>query len=82
MIKKDGYEFRKSKRHNKKYDVFKKGVYIISFGQLPYQHYRDKIGLYSHLDHNDSQRRKNYYARHGKEAEKDSAKYFSHRYLW
>lgn len=55
----------------------------IPFGDRRYQQYRDRtpLKLYSHLDHNDPERRRRYYLRHGK-ATKWSPKYFSHRYLW
>jgi len=86
MIKRDGFIFRKSRRKNKKYDVFTLGnKYITSFGDKRYQQYKDKIGLYSHLNHGDKKRRANYYKRHGDYRNKDigkSAKYFSHEYLW
>ena len=32
---------------------------LIHFGDARYQQYKDKIGLYSHLDHNDKKRREN-----------------------
>ena len=76
------YIFRKSTRKNKKYDVFYKGKYLVSFGDNRYQHYEDKIGAYSHLDHKDDLRRYRYYKRFGSDAEEGTAKYFSHRYLW
>jgi hypothetical protein len=82
MISKDGFIFKASRRKNKKYDVFKNGKYITSFGDKNYQQFKDKIGLYSHLNHNDENRRRLYYARHKLKAEKESAKWFSHRYLW
>ena len=78
-------KFYKSTRKNKKYDVYVKmngKMKKVSFGDSRYQQYHDKIGLYSHLDHFDKQRRKRYYDRHGKTAEKYSPKYFSHKYLW
>jgi len=81
-IYKDGFLFRKSKRKNKKYDVFKNNIYLLSFGDNRYQQYKDKIGIYRALDHNDKKRRDNYYARHGKESRMGTAKYFSHKYLW
>ena len=31
---------------------------VIHFGDNRYQQYKDKIGIYSHLDHNDKERRK------------------------
>ena len=85
-IYKDGFVFKKSRRENKKYDVFKNDEYITSFGGIrvngiPYQQYKDRIGLYSKYDHNDKKRRDRYYLRHGK-AHKNSAKWFSSKYLW
>ena len=32
---------------------------LIHFGQLPYEQFKDKLGEYSHLDHNDPKRKKN-----------------------
>lgn len=83
--------FEKSKEKNKKYSAIiehkktKKKVRL-NFGQLPYQQYMDStpLKLYSHLDHNDEKRRKNYQARH-KVYLKDgyfSPSYFSYNYLW
>lgn len=76
------YSFKKSKRKNKKYDAYKDGKYIVSFGDSRYQQYKDMIGLYSKKDHLDKERRKRYYMRHGKDASFESAKWFSHKYLW
>lgn len=79
----DGYTFvAPSKRKNKKYDVYKRGKYITSFGDNRYKHYFDKIGFYSKLNHNDEKRKELYYKRHGTKADFESAKYFSHRFLW
>jgi hypothetical protein len=80
------YEFKVSTRKNKKYDVYKNGKYLVSFGAIktdgtPYEQYYDKIGSYSKYNHNDNKRKDNYYKRHGK-AKFESAKYFSHKYLW
>jgi len=57
---------------------------LIHFGDARYQQYKDKIGLYSHLDHNDKKRRKHYYSRHGGKNIKDKSrpKYWSHKKLW
>tara|TARA_R110000796_G_scaffold24722_2_gene70182 strand:- start:1755 stop:2012 length:258 start_codon:yes stop_codon:yes gene_type:complete len=75
-----------SKAKNKKYSVYVKGKTgnpkLIHFGDKRYGQFKDKIGHYSNLDHGDSKRKKAYYARHGKATSKDSAKYFSHKYLW
>ena len=81
-VYKDGFLFKKSKRKNKKYDVYKNNRYVVSFGDNRYEQYKDKIGLYKSLDHRDKKRRDNYYARHGKESRLGTAKYFSHKYLW
>lgn len=83
------YKIIEPQRKNKKYSVLaynpktKEYEYLLSFGQLPYQHYKDTtpLKLYTNLNHHDKERRRLYYARHGK-AQKYSAKWFSHKYLW
>ena len=77
----------RSKMKYKKYSVYvlKDGKRrLIHFGDKRYQHYKDRIGLYSLLDHNDKKRRENYYSRHGEKDIKDKsrAKYWSHKKLW
>jgi len=75
----------KSTRKNKKYDVYVKKdgkIKKISFGMLPYTHFKDKIGVYSSLDTGDKEQRRRYLARHGKATDKNSAKWFSHKFLW
>jgi hypothetical protein len=78
------YKFIISRRKGKKYDVYKDGKYLVSFGSLGYQQFKDKTPLksYSHLDHGDKNRRKRYYQRHGRDAKFESTKWFSHKYLW
>lgn len=78
------YKFVKSTRNFKKYDVFKNNKYLTSFGDKRYQHYEDKTPNkeYEYLNHYDNDRKRLYYLRHGKEAKKESAKWFSHKYLW
>ena len=79
------YVIQKSTRKNKKYKaVFADKRPAIHFGDNRYQQYKDStpLGLYSKLDHLDKNRRRLYYARHGKATTKYSAKYFSHKYLW
>lgn len=76
------YLIKPSTRKNKKYDVYKKGEYITSFGSLHHQQYKDVIGHYSHLDHNDEDRRRKYYQRHNKDYPKYSADWFSKKFLW
>ena len=44
------YKPFKSKAKNKKYSVYVKGGKLIHFGDKRYGQYKDKIGLYSHLD--------------------------------
>lgn len=83
MVKLELYKPIKSTRKNKKYMVLtKKGV--IHFGSSSHQQFRDKLGLYSHLDHNDPKRRELYYKRHGEKdlKDKERPKYWSHRILW
>ena len=77
------YKPVKSNLKNKKYMVMtKKG--IIHFGDKRYQHFKDKIGLYKHLDHLDPKRKELYYKRHGDRytKNKETAKYWSHNILW
>jgi len=74
-----------SKAKGKKYSVYvmKDGKKkLIHFGDRRYGQFKDKIGHYKHLDHGDEKRKKSYYARHGKATDRNSAKYFAHRYLW
>ncbi len=80
----DGFIFvAPSKRKGKKYDVYKKnGDYITSFGARGYEHYKDKIGYYRSWNHGDENRRRLYYARHGRTLDQGSSKYFSNKYLW
>lgn len=83
-VQKDGFTFKKSTRLNKKYDVYKNGKYITSFGSSLHEHYFDKIGLWSHKNHLDKKRRQNYRSRHKNDNlnDKNSAGYFSWFYLW
>jgi len=82
--------FKKSTNPHKKYDAFI-GTKRVSFGDRNYQQFHDKIGHWSHLDHNDPERRKKYRARHGKIYTKSgelaykvkySPEWFSWHYLW
>lgn len=88
MIEKDNYIFKRSTSKLKKYDVYNsQGKKICSFGAIkpngtPYEQFKDKIGLYSSYDHNDNKRRVNYYKRHNKTYNKESADWFSKNYLW
>jgi len=75
-----------SKAKNKKYSVYVKGKEgkpkLIHFGDKRFSQYKDKLGHYSKLDHNDEKRKKAYYARHGEAKSKNSSKWWSHEILW
>ena len=74
-----------SSRVNKKYDAYiadSGSVRKVSFGDIRFQHYHDKIGVYKSLDHNDAHRRDMYYRRHNINYPKYSADWFSKTYLW
>jgi len=74
-----------SKAKNKKYSVYvmkNNKKRLIHFGDSRYGQFKDKIGHYSSLDHNDKERKKRYYKRHGQTSDKNSAKYWSHKILW
>lgn len=83
-IYKKKYVIKPSKLKYKKYDVFDKKTNkkITSFGDKRYQQYKDKIGHYKNLDHNDKKRRELYYKRHNKDYKEPSADYFSKKFLW
>ena len=87
MDKKILYKPFVSKAKNKKYSVYvksdnKSGKKLIHFGDSRYGQFKDKLGHYSHLDHNDKKRKDNYFKRHGKATSKDTAKWWSHKILW
>ena len=75
---------------NKKYTAILSDGKRVNFGDKRYQQYHDKIGMYSHLDHNDPKRREAYRARHSKilsngtpaYKKKYSSSWFSYNYLW
>lgn len=83
-----------SKNLKKKYSVYviKNGSKrLIHFGDRSMQQYKDKLGNYSSKDHLDPKRRKSYLARSKgiKDGNgnltwknKNSANYYSIRYLW
>jgi hypothetical protein len=80
--------FQQSNSKNKKYDAILKHQHtgrerVVSFGDTRYQHYKDRIGLYTHLNHLDSIRRERYLKRHHRDIHnKFSSGYFSAKYLW
>lgn len=79
-----GYTIKVSTRKNKKYDVYKDDKYITSFGDKRYQHYKDLIGYYKNLDHNDKKRRDNYRSRHKNDNidNPNYAGYWAYHFLW
>ena len=83
-IYKDGYMFvAPSKKQFKKYDVYKDGEYITSFGDKRYGQYRDRVSSYYRvLDNNDPMRRQAYHSRHPHNYGKDSADYMAKKWLW
>ena len=83
MVELKMYKPVPSNKKDKKYMVLTKNG-VIHFGARGYAQYKDKLGHYSHLDHNDKKRRERYYARHGDRytTNKESAKYWSHKILW
>jgi len=70
-----------SNRKNKKYYAIVDDKKV-HFGDNRYEQYYDKMHYYSHLNHFNNTRRKNYYSRHGRQAKEGSAKWFSHKILW
>lgn len=87
-------EFKKSTRKNKKYMVrISSNSNWVHFGDKRYEHYKDQtpLKLYSHLNHNDKERRHNYLQRakgiKDKQGNltylnKNSPNYYSVKYLW
>ena len=65
MVKIGKYNYEKSTRKDKKLMV-KVNNKVIHFGNLKppaNQHFKDKTGIWSNLDHGDKQRRKNFLTR-------------------
>lgn len=91
-------EFKKSTNSTKKYMVKTPSGRWIHFGALSqdgkkYQHYKDTtpLKLYTHLNHNDPERRRRYKERHSKILLKDGTPaykdreqpaYYSWNFLW
>lgn len=82
--------FEVSKRKDKKYNAIlqhkRTGKYKrVPFGQTGAQHYKDTTNLraYSHLNHEDKERRRLYRLRHQKTKDnKFSSSWFAWNYLW
>ncbi len=79
-------DIRKSKQKNKNYsaDIILDGKLYknVNFGDIRFNQYRDStpLKLYSHLDHNDKNRKRLYLLRHAKD--KGPAGILSKLYLW
>lgn len=84
--------FRRSTRKHKKYMVLYNGKWV-HFGDTRYEQFKDStpLKLYTHLDHGDVKRQKNYLQRsrgirdgNGNLTYKNkgSPNYYSVRYLW
>ena len=73
--------FEKSPRKDKKIRAHLPDGSFVDFGHPGYEHYRDKTGLWSHLDHNDPERRKRFHARH-RSYPKWTAGWFAKNVLW
>jgi hypothetical protein len=85
MYEREGYKIYVSTRKNKKYDVYKNDKYIVSFGASKMQHYKDLLGHYKSLDHNDIKRRNAFNSRFKRlidKHDKNSGIYWSAKYLW
>lgn len=85
--------FERSKVSGKKYDAILRSkktrkdgrLRRVPFGAVGYEQYRDSTGkgLYTHVNHGDPKRRRNYRTRHqGENKRKFSSGYFSWKYLW
>ena len=86
-------EFKKSTRKGKKYMVRTPKGKLIHFGASSMQQFKDTtgLGLYTHLNHGDKERRKRYLARAKGIKDKngnltwknpESPNYYAVRYLW
>ena len=90
MVKIGKYNYEKSDRKNKKLVVIVNNKKI-HFGDSRLQHFFDKTKIWSSLNHNDKERRKNYLRRSAGIKRKDgtltkddptSPNYHSRRILW
>ena len=91
-----GIKFVKGSGDKKYTAIFPDGKKV-HFGHKDYEHYKDTVpkrlggGLWSHKDHKDSERRKNYRKRHSARTCKNGKKcinvkyspaWFSYNFLW
>lgn len=77
-----GYPIYKSVRYPKKYYAVVDGEKVY-FGDVRYQQYYDKMGAYSHLNHCNLERRRQFHARHFQSKDKiGTPGWFSLNVLW
>jgi hypothetical protein len=90
MVKVGKYNYEKSTRPTKKLMTVVKGK-TIHFGNRNAEHFKDKTGIWSSLDHLDKERRKNYLTRSAGIKNKSgnltkddpsSANYHARRVIW
>jgi hypothetical protein len=82
--------FERSNVRGKKYDAILRRKKTrkerrVPFGAVGYEQFKDSTGkgLYTHVNHGDPKRRRNYRTRHnGENKRKFSSGYFSWKYLW
>ena len=55
---------------------------LIHFGDSRHQQFRDRLGHWAHLDHGDTERRRRWYARHGRSDDPNTALFWASRILW
>ena len=90
MVKVGRYNYEKSTKKGKKLMVRVKGK-LIHFGFSDMEHFKDRTGIWSKLDHGDKKRRKNFLTRSAGIRDKQgnltkdnplSPNYHSRRILW
>ena len=82
---KELYKSFVSSAKNKKYSVYVQRDgrrRLIHFGDSRYGQFHDKLGHYSSNDHNDEDRRRLYFKRHGRTDDPNTAKWWSQEMLW
>ena len=87
MVDKVLYKPVVSSNPKKKYMVYVKNKTtgnprLIHYGSRGYNQSHDKIGHYSKFNSDDKERRRLYYARHGRTTDKDTALYWANSTLW
>ena len=77
-----GYEVFKSDKPEKKYFAIVRGKKVY-FGDTAYEHFFDKLGIWSSLNHNDPERRRLYLARTASQKKiPGTAAWFAREVLW